>query len=94
MLQIINPNQIVNSLYCPVSQGYRYKMRAVYAHFPINLAITEGGTVVDVRNFLGEKYTRRVRMRKGVVCSVTGVKDEIQLEGNDIELVSQSGVFL
>lgn len=69
-------------------------MRAVYAHFPINLAITEGGTVVDVRNFLGEKYTRQVIMRKGVTCSQTGVKDEIKVEGNDLELVSQSGRFL
>ena len=66
-------------------------MRAVYAHFPINLNITEGGTKVDVRNFLGEKYIRTVHMRKGVTCSVTGAKDEIKLEGNDIELVSQSG---
>ena len=66
-------------------------MRAVYAHFPINLNMREEGTVVDIRNFLGEKYTRTVGMRTGVKCSPTGVKDEIQLEGNDLELVSQSG---
>ena len=66
-------------------------MRAVYAHFPINLNMREEGTVVDIRNFLGEKYTRTVRMRTGVKCSPTGNKDEIQVEGNDLELVSQSG---
>ena len=66
-------------------------MRAVYAHFPINLNMREEGTVVDIRNFLGEKYTRTVNMRAGVKCSSTGNKDEIQLEGNDLELVSQSG---
>lgn len=74
-----------------VIQGYRFKMRAVYAHFPINLNMREDGTVVDIRNFLGEKYTRTVRMRTGVKCSPTGNKDEIQVEGNDLELVSQSG---
>ena len=43
-------------------------MRAVYAHFPINCAISENGTLVEVRNFLGEKYIRKVRMHDGVVC--------------------------
>ena len=72
-------------------QGFLYKMRAVYAHFPINLTMSEEGTVVEIRNFLGEKYTRTVRMRKGVQASPTGTKDEIKVEGNDLELVSQSG---
>ena len=57
-------------------------MRAVYAHFPINCAISEGGTLVEVRNFLGEKYTRRVRMHDGVVCENSKEqKDELILTG-------------
>ena len=66
-------------------------MRAVYAHFPINISMQENGTLVEIRNFLGEKYIRRVRMREGVKCSPTGTKDEIQVEGNDLEMVSLSG---
>lgn len=68
-------------------------MRAVYAHFPINLVLSEDGSVVEVRNFLGEKYTRTVRLREGVKASTTGTKDEIKLEGNNIELVTQSGEY-
>jgi len=73
-----------------VTNGYRYKMKSVYAHFPINIAIQDDGVNVEVRNFLGEKYVRRVAMSPGVKCVQTGQKDEIAIEGNDLELVSQS----
>ncbi len=67
-------------------------MKSVYAHFPININIETGGKLVEVRNFVGENVLRSVKMRDGVVCR-QGAKDELILEGNDLELVSQSGNF-
>jgi large subunit ribosomal protein L9e len=70
-------------------------MRAVYAHFPINCAITENGTLVEVRNFLGEKFIRRVRMLEGVKCENSkDQKDELIVTGNSIEAVSQSAALI
>ena len=48
-----------------VTKGFLYKMRFVYSHFPINVAITNAATRVEIRNFLGEKVIRVVECLKG-----------------------------
>nr|XP_004226861.1 60S ribosomal protein L9 [Ciona intestinalis]XP_026693473.1 60S ribosomal protein L9 [Ciona intestinalis] len=85
----------INNMATGVTKGYRYKMRSVYAHFPINCNITEEGKKIEIRNFLGEKFVRRVDMRAGVkVVSSAKQKDELILDGNDIELVSLSAALI
>ena len=77
----------IENLFVGVTQGYCYKMRFVYSHFPIN--VTLSGKNVEIRNFLGEKRVRKVPLSDGVEYVRTAdVKDEIQLIGNDIALVS------
>eukprot|EP00997_Jenningsia_sp_PLL12_P007597 NODE_4257_length_681_cov_68.403481_g3622_i0.p1 GENE.NODE_4257_length_681_cov_68.403481_g3622_i0~~NODE_4257_length_681_cov_68.403481_g3622_i0.p1 ORF type:complete len:190 (-),score=0.73 NODE_4257_length_681_cov_68.403481_g3622_i0:42-611(-) len=80
----------IENLIKGVRLGYRYKMRFVYAHFPVNTKITKNNTAIEIRNFLGEKIVREVDMLEGVTITETGNKDEIAIEGNDIEKVSQS----
>merc|ERR1712045_254510 len=84
----------ITNIVTGVTKGYQYKMRAVYAHFPINCAISENNTLVEVRNFLGEKYVRKVRMHEGVTRANSGNKDELVVEGNDLEAVSQSAALI
>lgn len=85
----------VKNLFVGVTKGFEYKMRMVYAHFPINVAIENKGTKVEIRNFLGEKRVRVVNMLEGVtVARSDGVKDELVLTGNDIENVSRSAALL
>jgi len=81
----------VDNLISGVTRGFRYKMRFVYAHFPINASIGGDGKSIEIRNFLGEKKVRKVEMLDGVtIVRSEKVKDEIVLDGNDIELVSRS----
>ncbi|KAF8379882.1 hypothetical protein HHK36_027347 [Tetracentron sinense] len=85
----------VQNLIAGVTKGYRYKMRFVYAHFPINASITNSNTSIEIRNFLGEKKVRKVDMLEGVtIVRSEKVKDELVLDGNDIELVSRSAALI
>ena len=86
---------IIYNMIVGVTKGYKYKMRYVYAHFPINVNIEKNNETdrmeVEIRNFLGEKLVRRVVMADGVEVEASkNVKDELQLTGNDLEKVSQS----
>ena len=74
-----------------VTLGFQYRMKSVYAHFPINIITVKDGKEVEIRNFLGEKKVRRVYMAKDVFCKKNeSVKDEILIYGNDLSLVSMS----
>ena len=81
----------VKNMITGVTKGFLYKMRLVYAHFPISVAIENSGKEVQVRNFLGEKIVRTVKMFEGVTCTRSNdQKDELVLQGNSLEAVSQS----
>ncbi|KAL5200694.1 hypothetical protein ABZP36_021897 [Zizania latifolia] len=85
----------VQNLITGVTKGYRYKMRFVYAHFPINASITNSNSAIEIRNFLGEKKVRKVDMLDGVtILRSEKVKDELVLDGNDVELVSRSAALI
>eukprot|EP01133_Synstelium_polycarpum_P013879 gene13879-16370_t len=81
----------IENMITGVTKGFEYKMRFVYAHFPINVAVVDNGKIVEIRNFFGEKIVRRIPLLDGITCTRNEkVKDEIVLIGNDLELLSQS----
>nr|ALS05243.1 60S ribosomal protein L9 [Tortanus dextrilobatus] len=85
----------IQNLFKGVPLGFMYKMRAVYAPFPLKCAISEGGSFIEVRKFLGEKYIRKVRMAPGVpVENSKGQKDELIVTGNCLEDVFQSAALI
>lgn len=81
----------VENMITGVTKGFEYKMRLVYAHFPINVNIVDDGKTLEIRNFLGEKRVRIVKMLDGVsVVRSDAVKDELIISGNNVELVGRS----
>ncbi|MEB3816881.1 MAG: 50S ribosomal protein L6 [Desulfurococcales archaeon] len=76
----------VRNMILGVTKGFRYKMKIIYSHFPINVKV-EGDRVV-ISNFLGEKAPRIARILPGVKVQVKG--QDLILEGVDIEKVAQT----
>ena len=85
----------IKNMIVGVTKGYKYRMRFVYAHFPINCLVSDDKKMITINNFLGEKRPRPVKMLPGVtVQRDEKVKDEIYLTGNDLEAVSQSAAMI
>merc|ERR1719326_2254746 len=80
----------VKKMIVGVKQGYRYKMRLVYAHFPINVSIVDNGKRIEVRNFVGQKKVFISDMMGETVVKMGDMRDEIYIEGIDLRHVSQS----
>jgi large subunit ribosomal protein L9e len=77
----------IENMIVGVTRGFVYKMRFVYSHFPINVSLS--GDTVEIRNFLGERRVRKVKLLPGVKYNRNdAVKDQIEFTGIDIAAVS------
>ena len=69
-----------------VQKGFTYKLKTVFAHFPVNVKV-EGNKVV-IENFGGERRPRIVQVDGNIKVSVEG--DDIIVKGINLEQVSQA----
>ncbi len=69
-----------------MKNGVKYKLKAVYAHFPMSIKVENGFFIVN--NFLGEKFPRKMKMLPGVEVKVAG--QELTVTGVDKE---RAGLF-
>ena len=76
----------VNNMIKGVTQGFTYKLKIVFIHFPMTINVQ--GTRVVINNFVGESSPRIAKIVEGVNVSVQG--DDIIVTGNDIETVAQT----
>jgi large subunit ribosomal protein L6 len=84
---IINTvTSIVDNMVRGVTKGFTYKLKVVYAHFPITVK-TKGSQVL-VENFIGER-SPRVSDIVGD-CKVTVEGDDVVVKGVSLEDVGQT----
>ncbi|MFP4229788.1 MAG: 50S ribosomal protein L6 [Candidatus Nanohaloarchaea archaeon] len=69
-----------------LKEEYVYKMKGVYAHFP--MTIKKQGEEVHIENFMGEREPRRADIMEGVNVEVNG--EDLEISGSDKEKVSQT----
>jgi len=76
----------INNMIKGVSQGFEYKMKTVFSHFPIKTSV-EGNEFV-IQNFLGERSARKAKILDGVTVEVNG--EDVTVQGFDKERVGQT----
>lgn len=67
-------------------KGVEYRLRIVYAHFPIKVQVK--GSEVVIENFLGERHPRKARVMGKAKVSVSG--EHITVTSPDVEEAGQT----
>ena len=76
----------IRNMITGVTTGFTYKLKIVYAHFPMSVKVQEKEVLVE--NFGGERRARKISIPGTVKAEVTG--DDILIKGIDLEEVSQA----
>lgn len=73
-----------------VTIGFKYVLRSIFRHFPIQIAIGKDGKEIKVLSFLGSKEERTYPVRGASVALPGEIKDTIVIQGINIHDVSQT----
>ncbi|MDI9620057.1 MAG: 50S ribosomal protein L6 [Candidatus Nezhaarchaeota archaeon] len=73
-----------------VTEGFTYKLKIVYSHFPMNVKVEKDKVVIE--NFRGEKEKRIAKIRGNVKVEVEG--DDVIVSGVDVEEVAQTAASI
>jgi len=77
----------INNVIKGLDNKFKYKLQVASVHFPITLTHDKSNNEIVVKNFLGEKKDRKIKLIPGVDVKIT--KDIIEIECADIEKAGQ-----
>jgi large subunit ribosomal protein L6 len=78
-----------------IMYGYKYQLKVIYSHFPMSIQVEKN--LVSIKNFLGEKFPRKVRVQgttkvevKGQDIAVTGMsKEDVGQTASNLERMTK-----
>jgi large subunit ribosomal protein L6 len=70
------------------SEGFEYKLKICFSHFPITVEVSGDGQGATIKNFLGEKIDRHVTLPGGV--EVKADKEFVTINSPNKELAGQA----
>lgn len=76
----------LNNMIKGVQEGFTCKLKICSGHFPMNVSVANHEFVI--KNFIGEKVPRKLKLDPKITVSVQG--EEIIIQGIDRELVGQT----
>jgi large subunit ribosomal protein L6 len=89
---LVNTMQsLINNMIKGSTKGFTYKLKVVFAHFPITVKIK--GKEISVDNFFGERSSRTSKII-GNDTKVTVQGEDVLITGPNIENVSQTAANL
>jgi large subunit ribosomal protein L6 len=83
-------SSLVRNMVTGVTEGYTYKLKVIFAHFPVTVKVK--GSTVSVENFMGERSARVTDILGA--CKVTIDGDDIIIKGVSLEDVGQTAANL
>jgi len=83
-------SSLVRNIITGVTKGYTYKLKVVFAHFPVTVKVK--GKTVSIENFVGERSARVTDIVGDCEVSVEG--DDIIIKGVSLEDVGQTAANL
>lgn len=78
---------IISSMIKGAEKGYTYKVKVIFAHFPISVKVK--GKEVHVENFFGERSARVAKIQ-GDATKVEVQGEDVVIKGPSLEDVSQT----
>jgi len=89
--KMINTNiSHIKNMIKGVREGFEYKLKAVFSHFPMTIEIKDD--IAVIKNFIGEKVPRKVKLPKGVNVKING--QDITITSPDKEAAGQAAANL